>query len=209
MSEPVPRKINLGSGKDFRPEFLNIDIEDYWSPDIVADVSCDFPPAGRATFRTARYGEVVIAHGEFDEIVSNDVLEHVRDLPATMTNCLNLLRAGGEFNILVPYDLSHGAWQDPTHVRAFNERSFLYYTDWFWYLRWRTHRFVLRRLDFVPSTLGQQLLSAGQAQELVIRTPRAIDSMLVRLEKVELSAQDRQVAAQFTPAGRHAHSPQP
>jgi len=206
MPLPIPRKINLGSGKDFRPDYLNIDIEDYWSPDIVADVSGDFPSGGRAWYATERFGELEIAHGAFDEIVSNDVLEHVRDLPRTMTNCLNLLRTGGVFDIVVPYDLSHSAWQDPTHVRAFNERSWLYYTDWFWYLRWRTHRFVLRRLDFAPSDLGQQLLSGGQTQELVIRTPRAIESMLVRLEKVELSEQDRKELSKFMPAGRRAAS---
>src|SRR5262245_25684417 len=202
MPPPVPRKINLGSGKDFRPDCLNIDIEDYWSPDIVADVSGDFPPGGRARYATKRFGELEIAHGTFDEIISNDVLEHVPDLPRTMTNCLNLLRTGGVFNIVVPYDLSHGAWQDPTHVRAFNERSWLYYTDWFWYLRWRTHRFVMRELEFVPSDLGQELLGSGQEQELVIRTPRAIESMRVRLEKIELSNKDREILSKVTPAGR-------
>ncbi len=192
MSRPVPRKINLGSGKDFRPDFLNIDIEPFWSPDLLADVSADFPKDGCARYQTARFGVIEIAHGAFDEIMSNDVLEHVPDLVATMTNCLNLLRVGGTFNILVPYDLSYGAWQDPTHIRAFNERSWLYYTDWFWYLNWRTHRFSTRRLDFSLSPLGQQLMGQHTAQDVILRTPRAVDSMIVSLEKIELSPQDRQ-----------------
>lgn len=197
MLGPVPKKINLGSGKDFRADFLNIDIEAYWSPDLLADVSANFPKAGRETFQTARFGEIEIAHGAFDEIISNDVLEHVSDLVATMTNCLNLLRVGGTFNILVPYDLSHGAWQDPTHIRAFNERSWLYYTDWFWYLNWRTHRFVTRRLDFSLSPSGQQLMAQHTAQEVILRTPRAVDSMMVSLEKIELTPQDKQTLDAF------------
>jgi SAM-dependent methyltransferase len=200
MPSPAPKSINLGSGKDFRVEFLNIDIDDYWSPDVIADVSGDFPHNGSATYPTKRFGDIVIAHGQFDEIMSNDVLEHVPDLVATMTNCLKLLRVGGVFKILVPYDLSYGAWQDPTHIRAFNERSWLYYTDWFWYLGWTEHRFVTRDLNFAPSPLGEQLIAGGQPQELVLRTPRAIDSMLVTLEKIALSAQDGEALAWFSDA---------
>jgi hypothetical protein len=54
----------------------------------------------------------------------------VRDLPQLMGNFLNLLVEEGELEIVVPYDLSLGAWQDPTHVRAFNENSWRYYCDW-------------------------------------------------------------------------------
>ncbi len=191
MALSPPRKINLGSGKDFRADCLNIDIDAHWSPDIVADVSGDFPAGGRSRYTTSRFGEIEVAHATFDEIICRDVLEHVPDLVGAMTNCLNLLRVGGVFNVLVPYDLSYGAWQDPTHIRAFNERSWLYYTDWFWYLNWRTHRFVLRQLSFSPSPLGQQMAASGVAQDVVLRTPRAVDSMSASLEKIELSESDR------------------
>ena len=200
MSLSPPRKINLGSGKDLRADCLNIDIDEYWSPDILADVSGEFPPGGRARYATKRFGEIEIAHGAFDEIICKDVLEHVPDLVRTMTNCLSLLKVGGVFNILVPYDLSYGAWQDPTHIRAFNERSWLYYTDWFWYLNWTTHRFVLKQLSFSPSPLGQQMAAGGVAQDVVLRTPRAVDSMTVSLEKVELSESDRAVLKAARPS---------
>ena len=106
----IPKKINLGSGKDYRRDYLNIDINDYWSPDIVADISGVFLQNGSRTFTTKRFGDVTVANDSFDEIIATDVLEHVADLVTTMTNCLNLLRTGGVFNILVPYDLSYGAW---------------------------------------------------------------------------------------------------
>ena len=199
MSLSQPRKINLGSGKDFRADYLNIDIDDYWQPDVLADVSGDFPPGGRATYTTSRFGEIEIAHEAFDEIICRDVLEHVPDLVRTMTNCLNLLKVGGRFNILVPYDLSYGAWQDPTHIRAFNERSWLYYTDWFWYLNWTRHRFVVRQLTYAPSPLGQELAASGTRQDVVLRTPRAIDSMNVSLEKIALSETDKDTLYRFRP----------
>ena len=196
MSTPPPTKINLGSGKDFKPDYLNIDISDYWSPDIVADVSGVFPKDGRQTFDTRRFGQIEVAKGGFDEIVCNDVLEHVSDLVRTMTNCLDLLKVGGVFNIIVPYDLSYGAWQDPTHVRAFNERSWLYYTDWFWYLGWTESRFVTRRLEYTMGPLGRELLAKAEPHDVIIRTPRAIDAMKVTLEKVLLSPEDQAKLAQ-------------
>ncbi|HYR84578.1 MAG TPA: class I SAM-dependent methyltransferase [Terriglobia bacterium] len=198
----VPKKINLGSGKDYRRDYLNIDINDYWSPDIVTDISGVFLQNGSRTFTTKRFGEVTVANDSFDEIIATDVLEHVADLVTTMTNCLNLLRTGGLFNILVPYDLSYGAWQDPTHVRAFNERSWLYYTDWFWYVGWQTHRFTVRNLEFMLSPVGQAMVDAGQAKDVILRTPRTVDSMKVSLEKIVLSDQDLQALRKFNQTRR-------
>jgi SAM-dependent methyltransferase len=195
---PFPAKINLGSGKDFRADYLNIDINDYWTPDVVANVSIPLFHDGEERFDTPRFGRILVKPGSFDEIISNDVFEHVPDLVATMTNCLALLRVGGVLCVSVPYDLSYGAWQDPTHVRAFNERSWLYYTDWFWYLGWQTHRFVVRNLEFVLSAQGQQMHAEKVPDELVIRTPRSVDSMKVTLEKIALSPTDRETLAHFT-----------
>lgn len=115
----------------------------------------------------------------FDVILANDVLEHVPDLVKTMTNCKDLLKDGGEMRINVPYDLSYGAWQDPTHVRAFNEKSWLYYTDWHWYLGWED-RFHLKHLEF---TLSKVVESLKLPQDEILRTPRAVDSMYVILQK--------------------------
>jgi predicted SAM-dependent methyltransferase len=81
-----------------------------------------------------RFGKMNIQPGMFTEILALDVLEHVSDLVKCMRNCLDLLAPGGEMKIVVPYDLSIGAWSDPTHVRAFNERSWVYYCAWSWYL---------------------------------------------------------------------------
>jgi hypothetical protein len=98
-----------------------------------------------------------------------------------MTNCKELLRVGGQMRIHVPYDLSLGAWQDPTHVRAFNENSWKYYTEWHWYLGW-PDRFELTTLEMRLSKVGEAL---ELPQDEIIRTPRAVDSMYVVLTKVK------------------------
>lgn len=191
----APTRLNLGSGKDFRADYLNADINAEWSPDIILDIGK--PQPATQTFDATRFGKVTIAHGAFDEIIANDVLEHIPDLVTAMTNCLHLLREGGLFHIAVPYDLSHGAWQDPTHIRAFNEKSWLYYTDWFWYLNWPTHRFAIQSLKFIPSPLGAEMASAGEKQDLILRTPRAVDAMKVTLEKIALSDKDKEALKNF------------
>jgi SAM-dependent methyltransferase len=193
LNSPLPAVLNLGSGKDFRADSFNIDIDETWAPDAVCDLSRITDLAAGITLETRRFGEAVLKPGMFDKITANDVLEHVPDLMAMMTNCLSLLRTGGTFEISVPYDLSYGAWQDPTHVRAFNERSWLYYTEWFWYMGWSDFRFELASFDFVPSPAGEALRARNVDREDILRTPRAIDSMSVCLRKVVLSADDRLV----------------
>src|SRR5579872_3891495 len=191
----VPAKLNLGSGKDFRADYLNIDINDYWSPDIIADISRPFPKNGKLEFSTDRFGDITIALDSFDEIIANDVLEHIPDLVSVMTNCLHLLRTGRVFRICVPFDLSWGAWQDPTHIRAFNERSWLYYTDWFWYMGWTEARFDIAGFDLGLSPIGEALRQQQVKGEDLVRHPRAVDQMRVALRKRLLTeAEKMQVA---------------
>lgn len=173
-----PLTLNLGSGKDWRDDCLNADIQARVRPDWVADIS-------RVNFGeviATRFGEIQIKPYMFDKIIANDVLEHIPDLVGAMTNCKNLLKPGGEFHIHVPYELSLGAWQDPTHVRAFNENSWLYYTDWHWYLGWED-RFYMKQLAFNLSDYGNELAEKKVTDAEILRTPRAVDSMSVILCK--------------------------
>ena len=188
----LPTRINLGSGKSWDAGYLNIDIDAKWRPDLLADLS-DGSWVGRA-FACDRFGECRLSEGCFEEIVTLDVLEHVPDLPAFMTSCLALLRTGGVMRIGVPYDLSLGAWQDPTHVRAFNEMSWRYYTDWHWYLGWTQARFDLTEQTFMLSAYGKARHDAGAPLEELLRLPRAVDSIQVVLTKRLLTPEEAAAA---------------
>ncbi len=177
----LPRKLYLGSGRLFKPDCLNVDANPYWQPDVVWDLEQPFPPEDPV--ETARFGTVTIPRNHFDEIIAEHLLEHIRNLTDLMTNCLHLLRDGGVMRINVPYDLSYGAWQDPTHVRAFNERSWWYYTKWFWYLGWQESRFDLVYNQFLMNELGNTLKDQGMPPEEIIRQPRVVDQMAVVLKK--------------------------
>jgi SAM-dependent methyltransferase len=190
----LPKRINVGSGKDWNFESLNLDVDPMWMPDWLADLNNPLPPEGPVDL--GRFGVRAVPQGYFDEIRANHVLEHLPNLVTAMESFLRLLREGGTLSIEVPYDLSLGAWQDPTHVRALNERSWLYYTEWFWYLGWQEYRFELENLVFLVSEFGQELISAGKSQQEVARTPRAVDAMRVTLRKVALSDAEKTRVAQ-------------
>jgi SAM-dependent methyltransferase len=196
----LPEVLQLGSGKDFKPDCFNVDINPAWGPDAVLDIMS--PTLVGREVATRRFGVAVLAEESFEAAIAHDVLEHLPDLTTAMTNVLRLLKPGGVFDVLVPYDLSLGAWQDPTHVRAFNERSWLYYTDWHWYLGWTQARFDLIAFELKMSPWGLELQRSGKPVEEILRTPRAVDAMRVRLRKRYLQESERREAIRLQPGPR-------
>ncbi len=200
--EVFPSVLNLGSGDDFREDCLNIDTDPRWGPDLAIDLgSLDIGERGMP-LRTQRFGDLVLAPGSFETIVANHVLEQVSDLAGVMKACLTLLKTGGTMEIKVAYDLSYGAWQDPANVRSFNERSWLHYTDWFWFMGWRDARFEIVGLDYIPSPYGRELGASGLPIDEVSRRPRAIDGLSVKLRKVRLSPEEREITEHTFSHGR-------
>jgi len=196
----LPATLHLGSGKDFKPECFNVDINAAWGPDAVLDIAS--ATLLRSSLATTRFGKITLDDESFEGAIANDVLEHITDLTTAMTNLLRLLKPGGVFDIVVPYDLSLGAWQDPTHVRAFNERSWLYYTEWHWYLGWTEARFDIVLFELQMSPFGLELQRAGKGTEEILRTPRAVDALRVRLRKRYLQESERREALRLQPGRR-------
>ncbi len=174
-----PTRMNLGSGKDYKPGWLNVDILERAQPDLVLDLGQ--PQAFPLQAPTCRGGEVRLEPGSLELVYANNVLEHVPDLPQLMTQVLTLLKEGGEFQIEVPYEKALTAWQDPTHLRALNENSWIYYTDWFWYLGWFEHRFEIAR----SAWLDLQLQPCAKDKAAF---------MQVSLRKIATSPRERTVA---------------
>jgi SAM-dependent methyltransferase len=178
------RRMNLGSGKDYLPGWINVDINKDVNPDLVLDLSR--PLQLPLTLQSPTLGALTLQAGSLEAIYANNVLEHVADLPALMTNALTLLGDRGIFAIEVPYEGARTAWQDPTHVRALNENSWRYYTEWFWYLGWYTHRFEVARFEFLDEGLA------------VCQKPAAA-FMRVLLRKLETTLQERMLARMIRP----------
>lgn len=83
-----PKKLNLGCGFDYLQGFLNVDLNDFHHPDLIADIT-DLK---------------MLPSGYYDEILAQDVLEH---LPRIKTKIAliewnRLLRIGGLLDLRVP-----------------------------------------------------------------------------------------------------------
>lgn len=174
-----PACINLGSGKDYKTGWLNLDVVERTQPDLLLDLAQ--PLSLPLQVDSPTLGPVVLAEDSIELINANNVLEHVPDLVTLMGNCLRLLKVGGRFEIEVPYERAPAAWQDPTHVRAMNENSWVYYTDWFWYLGWFEHRFEVQ----ASSYLDLKLQPCGREQA---------SFMKMSLCKVETTPKERMTA---------------
>ena len=175
----IPNKINLGSGKEYKPGWLNIDILARAEPDIVLDLSQNLNLP--TIISSKHWGLVQLDNLQFDTISANNVLERVPDLVGLMTKCLHLLKEEGTLEIEVPYEKSLTAWQDPTHIRALNENSWIYYTEWFWYLGWFEHRFEMQNSSY----LDQRLQPCTREQAAFMK---------VCLKKIRTSPHERTVA---------------
>ena len=179
-----PTHMNLGSGKDYKPGWLNVDILERAQPDLVLDLGQEVSFPVKA--QTLGGGHVVLQANSLDAIYANNVLEHVPDLPRLMTNLLALLKEDGEIELEVPFEKAITAWQDPTHLRAMNLNSWLYYTNWFWYLGWFEHRFEMAQFQWLDS----KLTPCEENQAAFMR---------VKLKKVCTTAHEKSIARTMQP----------
>lgn len=108
----VPRKLNLGCGRDIRTSYLNVDAAALPGVDVVHDFSkFPWPLDGD------RFEEIVICH----------VLEHLPDTVRTMEEIHRISSAGARIHIRVPYWNSFHSIGDPTHVKLFHQTSFNFF----------------------------------------------------------------------------------
>ena len=80
-------KINLGSGKDYREGWTNIDVNSRFKPDILQDIR-----------------EIDFDEGTVDEILAQDVIDHVTfmEAKALLRKCFKWLKPRGILNIHTP-----------------------------------------------------------------------------------------------------------
>lgn len=195
-----PSRLNL-LGRQYLQGCLNVGIDPNANPDAHLDLS--LPLQFPVSVSSLPWGTVTLDENQLDEIVAVDALTTVRELAGLMNNCLKLLRDGGKFTIVVPHELSLGAWQNLSHIRAFNENSWLQYTQWFWQLGWLDYRFECTETSMNLTEFGKTLVAGNRPQDEILRTPRAIESMRVVLTKRKTTPEEKMLACAhsngFTP----------
>ncbi|AFK19289.1 methyltransferase domain-containing protein [Haloferax mediterranei ATCC 33500] len=105
-------RANLGCGDEYKEGWYNVDIRDSVDPDAVWDFN-DYPWP--------------FPDDAFDEVVLDNVLEHLDDHYAALQEIHRITRVGGTAKIAGPHWNSAGAWIDPTHTRPFDPRTFEHY----------------------------------------------------------------------------------
>jgi ubiquinone/menaquinone biosynthesis C-methylase UbiE len=106
------KKLNLGCGTDIRSGWVNLDSAKLAGVDVVWDVERVPLP-----FRDA----------EFDEVLCQDILEHVNYVPI-LKDLHRILKDSGRITIRVPHFTSKNNYIDPTHKKMFSMRTFDFFT---------------------------------------------------------------------------------
>lgn len=138
------KKLNFGCGKDIKNGYINADIVQFDGTDKVFDFNV-FP--------------YPFSDNEFDEIIADNVLEHLDDIPAVMKELHRITKSDGTMRIIVPYYNCYGAYNDITHKHYFSHLSF----EPFYRKNTRGNYFIkeyfkLKKLKLIPTRLGKFLL---------------------------------------------------
>jgi SAM-dependent methyltransferase len=107
-------KLNIGCGQDVVPGYDGVDIVPGPNVRFVCDLET-FP----WTFED----------DSVDEVLMDNILEHLSDTVRTMEEIHRILAPGGRAIIHVPYYNSYTAATDPTHKRLFSEDTMSYFTE--------------------------------------------------------------------------------
>lgn len=123
-------KINLGCGRKYLADYVNCDVTDTVKVDKQFDLNV-FPYPF----------EPCVA----EEIIMDNVLEHLDDIPKVMAELHRVLKVGGILKIWVPYGKTDWAMQDPTHKHFFTENSLNYFAEghaynFYSHVRFRIHQ---------------------------------------------------------------------
>jgi SAM-dependent methyltransferase len=104
--------LDLGCGTRKRPGAVGVDNNPEAAPDVLHDLET-FP--------------YPFEDSSFDEILLDNVLEHLGDVIRTMEEIHRIGRSGARVEIYVPYFRSQWAAVDPTHRHQFTVDSFAYF----------------------------------------------------------------------------------
>ncbi len=107
-------RLNLGCGTDIREGWVNLDVVPLPGVDVVHNVEKLPYPFESDTF---------------DEILCQDILEHVSDLPGILFELKRVLKKDGLLRIQVPHFSSRNNYADPTHKRMFSLLTFEYFVE--------------------------------------------------------------------------------
>jgi ubiquinone/menaquinone biosynthesis C-methylase UbiE len=106
-------KLNIGCGRDVRPDYINLDCAKLPKVDVVHDLN-SLPLPFKDT--------------EFDEILCSHIIEHLEYIPL-LRDLYRILKKGGRLIIFTTHFTSMTSYVDPTHIKVFTVRTFDYFAN--------------------------------------------------------------------------------
>ncbi|MCR4285721.1 MAG: class I SAM-dependent methyltransferase [Candidatus Kaiserbacteria bacterium] len=157
------QKLNLGCGTDIMEGWVNLDIASLPGVDVVHNIE-DLP--------------LPLADNSFDEILCNDILEHV-DYPPVLKEMVRILTPGGVIHIRSPHFSSRNNYVDPTHKSRFSVETFHFFVRGMhawkkrqYYFDFAFSKIASVHIDF-EHTSSRFFFYNRLVEYLVNRTPRA------------------------------------
>lgn len=188
------KKLNLGCGATQRLQgFDNLDRVDY--VDAPVDIVADLELTPLMDYKTDGNG-VLLEANTYDVILASHVLEHIRNLPSLMREIHRLLKPNGFLCVVCPYASSDDAWEDPTHVRAFTENSWMYFDRRTYeqgdhagrYASGVDYVFDMVRTDLQPTVLAMDMVKRvgpDKLPQMIKQYRNMISEMFVTLKAVK------------------------
>ena len=106
------KKLNIGSGTDYREGWINLDYNSKYNPEVVWDLNKLPLPFGDNTF---------------DEIIMIHVLEHFHDPLLIVNELWRIGKPAAKITIKVPHWSCHFSSGDLTHHHRFSSREFSHF----------------------------------------------------------------------------------
>lgn len=131
--------MNLGCGNKKIAGFIGVDRIKTAAADVVHDLNMAPYP---------------FAAGSVDEIIADNVLEHLNDVIAVLEEWHRLCRNGAIIKISLPYYKSSGAFTDPTHKHFFTENSFQYFKPEHGYHFYTGAKFKILKTELLAKNFG-------------------------------------------------------
>ncbi len=104
FAAPASRVLNLGCGRKRVEGAVNLDVTPETRPDVLHDLNVRPWP---------------FPDGHFEELIADDVVEHLDDLLKTFEEIHRVCRDGARVRLAVPHFSSSNAFTDPTHRHFF------------------------------------------------------------------------------------------
>lgn len=137
--------LNLGCGRKYLDDAINLDITPLTRPDVLHDLN-EMPWP--------------FEDGQFDEVLAHDVLEHLDNVIMAMEEIHRICRHGASVRITVPHFSCANTFTDPTHKHAFGWNSFDFVTgvsENSFYSR-AEFRYSTRRMIFHPTLANRVIM---------------------------------------------------